>query len=91
MASLPKINKNSSGNSGIDFSKAKEVISSLLSLFKTPTTPAPPVAKRTALSATLRPGLSSSKITANIIKRQSDAGALVGPNDDGSENISEKM
>jgi hypothetical protein len=75
----------------IDYTKAIEVISSLLSLFKLPSTPAPPVGKIQTLSTKLRPGLAPSKIASNIIKRQSEAGAVIGPNDDGSDNISEKM
>ncbi len=88
---MTKINKNNSNNEGIDFTKAKEVIGALIGLFKVPSLPAPPVSKRTALSATLRSGLSPSKIAGEIIKRQSEAGATIGANDDGSENISEKM
>lgn len=91
MANQPKINKNSDGDSGIDFTKAKEVIAALVGLFKVPTLPAPPVSKRTALSATLRSGLSPTKIAGEIVKRQSEAGAIIGANDDGSENIAEKM
>ncbi len=89
--SKPKINKNSGENSGIDFTKVASVISALVSLFKVPTLPAPPVSKRTALSAVLRSGLSPTKIAGEIIKRQSEAGAIIGANDDGSENIAEKM
>ena len=74
--SKPKINKNSGENSGIDFTKVSSVISALVSLFKVPTLPAPPVSKRTALSAVLRSGLSPTKIAGEIIKRQSEAGAL---------------
>ena len=91
MGNIPKINKNSSGDGGIDFSKAKEVLQKLLGLFEVPPIPAPPVSKSTALSSVLRPGLSPTKIASNIIKRQSEAGALIGANDDGTENISEKM
>lgn len=91
MANLPKINFNSSGNGGIDFSKARVVIEALIALFKIPTLPAPPVSKRVALSATLRSGLSPAKIAGEIIKRQSEAGAILGANDDGTENIAEKM
>lgn len=91
MANIPKINKTTSSNGDIDFSKASQVIRALLGLFKTPSIPAPPVGKVQTLSSTLRPGLSSTKIAANIIKRQEEAGAFVGPNDDGTENISEKM
>ena len=39
----------------------------------------------------LRSGLSPTKIAGEIIKRQSEAGAIIGANDDGSENIAEKM
>lgn len=90
MGNIPKINRNSD-LSNIDFSKAREVIKALLFLFKIPPIPAPPVSKRTSLSSVLRPGLSPSKIAGEIIKRQSEAGAFIGANDDGTENISEKM
>lgn len=83
--------QSNTGNENIDFSKAKDVIGALLKLFKIPSTPAPSVSKVQALSSTLRPGLSSTKIAANIIKRQSEAGAPVGVRDDGTENMSEKM
>jgi len=63
----------------------------LLKLFTIPTIPSPPVTKNESLSAILRPGLSPIKIATNIIKRQSEAGAFIGANDDGSANISEKM
>ena len=85
-----KINNNSD-NSGINFSKSKEVVKGLLALFKIPSIPAPPVSKRTAVSAVLRSGLSASDMASEIISRQKDAGALIGPNDDGSENIAEAM
>jgi hypothetical protein len=85
------LNKTTNTNEDIDFSKAIQVIRALLNLFKTPSVPAPPVGKIQTLSSTLRPGLSATKIAANIIKRQEEAGAFIGANDDGSENISEKM
>lgn len=44
-----------------------------------------------ACSAIYRPGLSAMAIASNIIRRQSEAGAPVGPNIDGSRNISEAM
>jgi len=91
MAIQVKTNTKSGSNEGIDFTKARAVIRALLNLFKVPSIPAPPVSKTIALSAVLRPGLSASKIASEIIKRQSDAGAITGPNDDGTENISEKM
>ena len=85
------IQSNSSGEK-IDFSKAKDVISSLLNLFKTPSAPAIKVDKYQVLTTKLRPGLSPTKISAEIIKRQTDAGAIpIGIRDDGSENMSEKM
>ena len=91
MANIPNINPNVDLNVNIDFSKSAEVIKALLKLFKIPSLPAPPVTKVQSLSASLRPGLSATKIAANIIKRQSEAGAPTGNLDDGSENISEKM
>jgi hypothetical protein len=42
-------------------------------------------------SAVKRPGLSSMTTTANIIRRQAEAGAPIGPAADGSANISEAM
>lgn len=44
-----------------------------------------------ASSVINRPGLSAMMITSNIIRRQSEAGAPVGPAADGSENIAEAM
>lgn len=42
-------------------------------------------------SAVKRPGLSAMMIASNIIRRQSEAGAPVGPAADGSRNIAEAM
>ena len=42
-------------------------------------------------SAINRPGLSAMLITSNIIRRQSEAGAPIGPAKDGSANIAEAM
>ena len=42
-------------------------------------------------SAVKRPGLSAMIIAANIIKRQSEAGAPFGPAADGSANVAEAM
>lgn len=44
-----------------------------------------------ACSAIKRPGLSAMMIASNIIRRQSEAGAPVGPAADGSRNIAEAM
>jgi len=91
MATDSNINKTSNINVTIDFKNSAEVIKSLLRLFKVPSLPAPPVTKVQALSSNLRPGLSATKIAAEIIRKQSDVGAPVGTLSDGSENISEKM
>ena len=91
MSNIPNINKNVDVNVNIDFTKSTDVIKALLKLFKVPSIPAPPVTKLQSLSASLRPGLSSTKIAANIIKRQSEAGAPIGNLDDGSQSITEKM
>lgn len=42
-------------------------------------------------SAVQRPGLSAMVIAANIIKRQTEAGAPYGPSADGSANVEEAM
>lgn len=73
------------------FTNSKSVIATLKALFKVPNIPSPPLTKRQTLSAILRPGLSATKIASEIISRQSQAGAIIGVNDDGSANISEKM
>ena len=85
------MNSNIDSNNNIDFSKAPQVIKALLKLFKVPVIPAPNVSKVQTITSTLRPGLSATKIAANIIKRQSEAGAPIGVLDDGTDNISEKM
>jgi hypothetical protein len=87
---MSKISSNTS-ESNIDFSKAAAVIKSLIGLFKVPSLPAPPVSKRIALSAVLRPGLDYNKIAQQIISESSKVGVVVGDNDDGSDNITEKM
>jgi hypothetical protein len=71
--------------------KSTSLVALILGLFLIPNIPSAPVTKKQALSAILRPGLSATKIASEIIKRQSEAGAIVGVNDDGSANISEKM
>ena len=83
--------KSNSSFENIDFSKAIDVVRALISLFKVPSLPAPAVSKRIAISAALRPGLDYNKIAAKIISDQSEAGAIAGDNDDGTDNISEKM
>lgn len=55
-------------------------------------TPAPEVASPLVLLAnTNKKGLSARDVAKNIIARQSEAGAPIGPLPDGEESISEKM
>lgn len=42
-------------------------------------------------SAINRPGLSVMAVASNIIRRQTEAGAPIGPSADGSPNIAERM
>lgn len=74
-----------------NYNKAIDVVKALLALFRIPNIPGRRPSKRQCISSLLRPGLSPTKIATEIIKRQSEAGAIVGANDDGSANISEKM
>ena len=74
-----------------NYNKAIEGVKALLALFRIPNIPGRKPSKRQCISSLLRPGLSPTKIAAEIIKRQSQAGAIAGANDDGSANISEKM
>lgn len=75
----------------IDFGNSTEVLSSLINLFKVPPAPAPPIPSVLVLASVNRPGLSPTKISANIIKRQAEAGLPVGPLPSGDESTEEKM
>lgn len=66
-------------------SQIKEAIESI----KIPAIPIPP--PLLALGGQFRSGVSPSMVAANIIQRQSEAGAPVGPTADGSANIAEAM
>lgn len=62
-----------------DFKNPKSILSSLLNLFKLPTSRSIAMPTPLILASTARPGLSPSKIAARIIQRQSEAGIPVGP------------
>lgn len=64
-------------------------ISSLMEKARAPLAPIPAIIL--ACSAIKRPGLSAITIAGNIIRRQSEAGAPVGLNIDGSRNVAEAM
>jgi hypothetical protein len=66
-------------------SQIKEAIDSI----KIPAIPIPPVLL--ALGGQFRSGISPSMVAANIIQRQSEAGAPFGSAADGSANIAEAM
>lgn len=66
-------------------SSIKDVINSI----KIPATPIPPAIL--ALGGQFRSGVNPSMVAANIIQRQSEAGAPFGPTADGGANIAEAM
>ena len=73
----------------MNIEKICEKISNLLNKARIPLIPIPSV--MLICSAINRPGLSAMMIASNIIRRQSEAGAPIGPNIDGSRNIAEAM
>jgi len=62
-----------------DFKNPSSILTSLLNLFKIPTTRSSSMPTPLILASTARPGLSPSKVAARIIQRQSEAGIPVGP------------
>lgn len=66
-----------------------ERLKNLFSLPKPKLPSIPPVLLM--VGSKIRPGLSSKTIASNIIRRQSEIGAHIGPMADGSENVMEKM
>lgn len=64
-------------------------ISDAINAIKIPATPLPPALL--ALGGQFRSGINPSMVAANIIQRQSEAGAPFGPSADGSANIAEAM
>jgi hypothetical protein len=76
---------------GINFGVALSVIEGLLKLADIGSIPSPPLPPPVALAGENRSGLSPKRVAANIIARQSEAGARLGPRDNGEDSISEKM
>lgn len=64
-------------------------ISDAINSIKIPAIPIPPAIL--ALGGQFRSGVNPSMVAANIIQRQSEAGAPFGPSADGSANIAEAM
>ena len=73
MAKCKEVNPNQT-----DFKNPKSILSSLLNLFKLPTTRSTRIPSVLILGSD-KPGLSPSKIAARIIQRQAEAGIPVGP------------
>jgi len=69
----------------------KDLLKSIIGVFKIPDVPAPPIPPYLILKSSFNPGLSARKTASNIIARQSEAGAPFGPMPSGADNISEKM
>lgn len=69
----------------------KDLLKSIIGVFKIPDVPAPPIPPYIILKSSLNAGLSARKTASNIIARQSEAGAPFGPMPSGADNISEKM
>ena len=74
---------------GTSIQKISEWVEKAISKSRTPLTVIPSIIL--VCSAVQRPGLSAKSIAANIIRRQSEAGAPVGRAKDGSQSISEAM
>lgn len=69
----------------------KDILKSILGVFKIPDVPTPPIDPITILGSFKNPGLSPRKIASNIIARQSEAGAPFGALPSGADNVAEKM
>ena len=69
----------------------KDILKSILGTFKIPDVPPPPIDPISILSSAKNPGLSPRKTGAEIIARQSEAGAPFGPLPSGTDNVAEKM
>lgn len=74
MAKCKEINPNQT-----DFKNPKSVVSSLLNLFKVPSSVSQRIPSSVILASESRPGLSPSKMAARVIQRQAEAGIPVGP------------
>ena len=73
----------------MDISLICDKINGVIDTIKMPATPLPPLLL--ALGGQFRSGINPSMVAANIIQRQSEAGAPFGPSADGSANIAEAM
>jgi hypothetical protein len=90
--SKPEINCQDINPLKPNFRNPRSVLTSLLALFKLPTTPQTPFPSPLILASKYtRPGLSPSKIASRIIQRQSEAGIPVGPLPSGAVSPSEIM
>ncbi len=76
---------------GINFGVALSVIEALIKFASMDTIPTPPVPPPTALLGEGRPGMSARRCAANIIARQSEAGAPLGVRSNGEISVQERM
>jgi hypothetical protein len=82
---------NSIGNIPIKELPVKDILKAIIGIFKIPDVPPPPIDPLTIQTSLKNPGLSPRKIAAEIIARQSEAGAPFGPLPSGAANVAEKM
>lgn len=75
----------------IDYTSIDSVVKGVLKLLDIPKTPDTPIAPPLILQSANRPGISISKIAAEVIRRQSEAGIPVGALPDGAINPTEQM
>lgn len=78
-------------NIAIKSLKTKDILGAILSVFKIPDVPAPPIDPASILTTATRPGMSPRKIWSNILSELPSAGAPFGPLPSGAENVSEKV
>jgi hypothetical protein len=78
-------------NIAIKSLKTKDILGAILSVFKIPDVPAPPIDPASILTTVTRPGMSPRKIWSNILSELPSAGAPFGPLPSGAENVSEKV
>lgn len=92
MSCKNKPKKTQSSGSGFNLSSISGVINLILAAFSIPSAPVSALPPPLIMAgAKLRPGLSTSKIAARIISRQSDAGLQVGDVFGDGPNTSEAM
>ena len=76
---------------GVNFGVALSVIEGLIKLASLDSVPTPPVPPPAALLGGQRDGMSARRCAANIIARQSEAGAPLGVRSNGEVSIQERM